>query len=67
MSKKTIRKIQRVMRGVAMVGWIVFMLTLLFYMGGDVTHAAAATWGGISCGLMFIGLAFGGVIAGWIS
>lgn len=64
MSKKTVKRIQRIMRGIGVLGWCAFMLGCVWHMGGICPASHAAIWAGGGCIGMFFCLMFGGVLGG---
>ena len=64
MSKKTVRRVQGVMRTLAVLGWLAFIGVLLAYMGGFCPREISALVAGGGLVFFTLGIVFGGCM-GW--
>lgn len=62
MSKRTVHKVQTVMRVLAVLGWIAFIGALLCCMAGCITRETGAWITGIGTILFTLGVIFGGCL-----
>ena len=65
MSKQSVKRVQLGFRVLGIAGWIVFLMSALFFMGDLAPRATMALASGGGLLVFAVGMLFGGVLRKW--